>query len=122
VAALVAEALRLQPLRTEVLPAIPGGLTLLCLVLAAAVRARADEPARSTVGTFFKLLLLFLLAWFPGVGLLVGLVVSLIWLFKHRRGTMALSPVLLVSTLAWQGSLTLYFWSVIVSYLPFLAR
>ncbi len=103
-----------SPIYTEYLPTIPGGLTLLCIMLAAAVRARIDGVTRdaSWIGAFFKLLLVFVLAALPGIGLLLGLIIGLIWLFKRRPA----GGLLLLYTLGWHAALTLYFRGQLLAY------
>jgi hypothetical protein len=110
-----------SPIYAEYIPTIPGGLTLICIMLAAAVRARIDRVTRdaSWIGAFFKLLLVFVLVALPGIGALLGLIIGLIWLFKRRPA----GGLLLLYTLGWHASLTLYFWvralAYARAYLPF---
>jgi len=109
------------PIYPVYIPTIPGGLTLICIVLAATVRTRIDSVTRevSWIGTFFKIFFIFLLAALPGIGLLLGLIFGLIGLIKRRPA----GGLLLLYTLGWHGGLTLYFWAQALAYarqyLPF---
>jgi hypothetical protein len=84
--AVVASWIAALPFYSEVLVAVPGGLTLLTLLCAAGVRARASSLTGkgSWPGAFFGLLLWVLLSALPAVGVVLGLIGAIRLIVRRR--------------------------------------